>query len=89
MCCFSHPLSKIIPSLQPPSPPPQIYKRKKPKPTPKPPEPQIPSPDMGDLDIFPSNKTPEWARDAESVPEELEQPIMDNDDFWALYDDPF
>jgi len=43
---------------------------------------------MEGIDIFRSNKTPDWAKGADSVPEELTE-ALDNDDFWALYDDPF
>lgn len=44
---------------------------------------------MGDMDIFKSNKTPDWAKDTDSIQEELDRPALDNDEFWALYDDPF
>ena len=52
--------------------------------------PQVPDLDLGDMDIFKSNKTPDWARDADSIPEELDRPSsIGNDEFWSFFEDPF
>lgn len=75
-----------------PAPAPVPVRKRKPPPKPKPPppeEPVIPEPDMGEYDIFRSHETPEWAKGADSVPEELEQSELDGEQFWAFYDDPF
>ena len=75
--------------MQPPRKP--LPKRKKLPPPPPPHEtvPSIPDPDMGGMDIFMSHNTPDWAKGSDSISEELNKPEIDNDEFWAMYNDPF
>jgi len=75
---------------KPPPPPPPVKIFKRPKPLPKPaPEPDPVIPEIDELDVFRANVTPEWAKGGDSIPEELEEGIEDDDQFWAFYDNPF
>ena len=51
-------------------------------------DPEIPDPDVGDMDVFRAQETPDWAKDAESVHEELQESFEEDKEFWEYYDDP-